>query len=65
MIQDISKEIPMYPDLIYRPPPKPTEKPIQEVPRSLLDFDPNINTDFEENSACQEGVISEMSSKAI
>ena len=33
--------------------------PIPEVPRSLFDFDPEINTDFEENSPYQEGVISE------
>ena len=33
---------------------------MQEVPRSLSDIDPQINTDFEENSLSQEGVISEM-----
>ena len=49
--------IPMYPDPIYRPPPKPTEIPIQEVPRNLSDLDQEINTDFEENSPSQEGVI--------
>ena len=58
-IQDISREISMYPDPIYRPPPKPTEIPIQEVPRKLLDFDPEVNMDFEENSPYQESVISE------
>ena len=26
MIQNINREIPFYPDPIYRPPPKPTEK---------------------------------------
>ena len=31
-----------------------------EVPRSLLDFDPEINRNFEENSTFQEDVISEM-----
>ena len=30
-----------------------------EVPRSLSDFDPEINTDFQENLPFQEGVISE------
>ena len=25
MIQDINREIPFYPDLIYRPPPRPPE----------------------------------------
>ena len=33
-IQDVNREIPMYPDPIYRPPPKPTEIPIPEVPRN-------------------------------
>ena len=60
IIQDISREISMYADPIYRPPSKPTEIPMQEVPRNLLDFDPEINMDFEENSSFQEGVISEM-----
>ena len=63
-IQDISREIPMYPDPIYRPPPKPAEIPIPEVPRNLLDFDPEISMDFEENSPFQEGVISEMYQRA-
>ena len=49
-IQDISREIPTYPDPIYRPPPKPTEVPLQEFPRILMDLDTAINTDFEENS---------------
>ena len=59
-IQDISREIPMYPDSIHRPPPKPTEIPIQEIPRNLSDVDMDINADFKENSPYQEGVISEM-----
>ena len=46
-IQDISSEIPMYPDPTYRPPPKPVNVCIPEVPRSLSDFDPEINMDFE------------------
>ena len=58
-IQDISRKIPVYPDPIYRSPPKPTDIPIQEVPRNLLDLDPEINTDFKENSPLQDGVISE------
>ena len=51
--------MPMYPDPINRPPHKLTEIAMQEVPRCLSDFDPEINTDFEENSPLQEGVISE------
>ena len=60
IIQDISRETPRYPDPLYKPPPKPTEIPIPEVPTNLSDFDPEINKDFEENSLLQEGVISEM-----
>ena len=41
-IQDISRKIPMYPDPIYRPHPKPTEITLQEVPRNLSDLDPEI-----------------------
>ena len=59
-IQDISREIPRYPDPIYRPPPKPTEIPIQSVPRNLSDLEPEINMDFEENPPFEEGVISEI-----
>ena len=51
----------MYPDPIHRSPPKPTEIPLQEVPRNLLDLDTDINMDFEENSPYQEGIISETS----
>ena len=50
----------MYADPIYRPLPKPLKIPIQEVPRNLSGFDPEIITDFEDNSPFQEGVISEM-----
>ena len=32
---------------------------MQEFPRILMDLDTAINTDFEENSPYQEGVISE------
>ena len=57
--QDVSKKIPIYTDPVYRPPPKPVKLPIPKVPRSLLDLDPEINTNFE-NSPFREGVISEM-----
>ena len=50
----------MYPDPIYRSPPKPTETPIPDIPRNLSDFDQEIKTDFRENSPFQEGMISEM-----
>ena len=58
-MQDISREIPMYPNLIYKPPPKPTEIPLQEFPSKLTDLDMDINMDFEENSPYQKVVISE------
>ena len=37
-IQDIGREIPIYPDPVYRPPPKPVN-----VPGSLSDIDPEPN----------------------
>ena len=58
-IQDVSKEIPIYPNPVYRPSPKPVKTSISKVPGSLLDIDSEVNTDFEENSPFQEGVISE------
>ena len=54
-IQDIRREIPAYPDSIYRSPPKPTEIPLQEIPRKLKDFDTDVNMDFKEDSPYQEG----------
>ena len=45
-IQNISREIPTYPDPIYRPSPKPTEIPLQEIPRKLMDLDVDVNRDF-------------------
>ena len=45
----------MYPDPIYRPLPKPAEIPIPEVPRSLFNFDPEINKDFEEKFTISRG----------
>ena len=58
-IQNIRGEIPAYTDPIHRPPPKPAEMPLQEIPRKLMDLDRDINRDFKENSPYQEGVISE------
>ena len=60
IIQDIANEIPIYPDPVYRPPPKSEKTSIPEIPRSLLDIDPQLYTDFEEMSPFQKGVISEM-----
>ena len=57
-MQDTRRKIPAYPDPIYRPPPKPTEIPLQVFPRKLMDLDidtleQDINTDFEENPPYQ------------
>ena len=54
MIQDIFREIPIYPDH-----PKPEKLPIPIIPRKLLDINPELITDFENNSPFQEGIISE------
>ena len=59
-IQDINRELPTYPDSTDRTPPKLVKLLMPEVPRSLLNIDPEINRDFEENSSFQEGMISEM-----
>ena len=59
-IHDVNREIPVHTDPVYRPPPKPVKTPISEILGNLLDIDPELNTDFEENSPFQEGVISEM-----
>ena len=60
MIQDVAREIPIFTDPTYRPSPKPVKTPVPIIPRSLLDIDPELNTDFEDNAPFQEGVISEM-----
>ena len=58
MIQKINKDIPFYPYPAYRPPPKAMWIPISESPEKI-DISLELNTDFEENSPFQEGVISE------
>ena len=57
-IQKINKDLPFYPDPNYRPPPKPVRIPISESPENI-DISLELNTDFEENSPFQEGVILE------
>ena len=63
LIQEINKDIPFYPDPTYRPPPKPVRIPTSENSESI-DISLELNTDFEENSPFQEGVISETYQKA-
>ena len=55
MMQKISEDIPFYSDPVYQPPPKPI--PMPEFP-GKMNINPEFNTDFEENSPFQEGVIS-------
>ena len=57
-MQKISKEIPFYPHPVYRPPPKPVKIPMPEF-HGHMDINPELNTNFEENSAFQDGVILE------
>ena len=57
MMQKISKDIPFYPNPTYRPPPKPVRIPMSEVPENI-DINPERNTEFDENFAFQQGVIS-------
>ena len=64
-IQDVSREIPTYPDPVYRPPPKPVKTSTPKLPGSLSDIDPKLITDFEENSPFQEGLISEMNLRPV
>ena len=59
MIQDINREIPFYPDLIYRPPPRPPDNLQSPRIENKADNSPRIDLEFEENSPHQEGIISE------
>ena len=58
-IQNISREIPLYTDPIYRHTPKPVEITLHEIQQKLMGLDTDINMDFKENSPYQEGVIPE------
>ena len=57
----VVKDIPFYPDLTYRPPPRPTRTsmPISSQSSESTNINPEINIDFEENSPYQEGVTLE------
>ena len=46
------KDIPIYPDATYRPPPKPKRVPTSEGPENI-DIYPEININFDENSPFQ------------
>ena len=57
-MQRISKDIPFYPDPVYRPLSQPVKIPMPEL-TGKMDINPELNTDLEENSPFQEGVILE------
>ena len=42
-----TKQVPSYPDLLLRPPPRPPD--LRENMRGLINLDTGINTEFEEN----------------
>ena len=53
-MQNIRREIPVYAEPFYRPSPKPTEIPLQVIPRKLTNsgidtLEQDINMDFEES----------------
>ena len=52
-------QTPNYPDPVMKPPPRPSDKKVQNDRQINLDLDLEINQDFEENSPYQ-GVISEI-----
>ena len=58
MIPNINREIPFYPDPIYRFPPRPTESLQSPRIESKADVSPTIDLEFKENSPYQEGIIS-------
>ena len=58
MVQDKNRELPFYPDPIYRPPPRPPENLQPQNSGSKADTSPRIDMEFEENSPYQEGIVS-------
>ena len=53
-------KIPIYPNQIIKPPPKPPDKVIQNDRQIDWDLHLAMNKDFKENSPYQEGIISEI-----
>ena len=53
-------KVQIYPNQITKPPPKPSDKVIQDDRQIDLELDLEINKDFEENSPYKEGIISEI-----
>ena len=52
--------IPIYPDPLKKPPPRPPDVKTQDDKKIYLNLDLEIIKDFEENSPYQEGIISEI-----
>ena len=53
-------QIPIYPDLLMKPPPRLLDVKTQDDRKLNLDLNLEINRDFEENSPYQEGIIPEI-----
>ena len=50
-------QIPIYPDPLMKPPPRPPDIKMQDDRKMDLDLDLEINKDFDENSPYQEGKV--------
>ena len=59
-IQGKNKEQSFYPDLIYRPPPRPPQNLLSESLENKSVTKPKIHFEFEENLPHQEGIFSEL-----
>ena len=64
-IQGKNREQPFYPDLIYRPPPRPPDNLRPNCPETESDTKPKIDIESEENSPHQEGIISQIYQRPI
>ena len=53
-------KIPIYPEPLVKPPPRPPDIKAQEDRKINLNLDLEINKDFEESSPYQESIISEI-----
>ena len=54
MMQEIHKNIPFYPDPVYRPLLKPVKIPSPKT-QGNMDIDPEFNTDFEQKLSIPRG----------
>ena len=56
----LARKFPIIQIQVIDPPPKPVKTSTSEIPGSIIDIDPKLNTNFKDNSPFQEGVILEM-----